>query len=210
MIRRREFITLLGGAAAAWPLAARAQQAERTRRVAVLMSASDSDPEYRGYVAAFRDELRKLGWSEGRNVRFDYRWGALDADVRQRLAKESVALQPDLILAQSTPTAVSLLRETRSIPVIFASAGDPVGDGFVENLAHPGGNATGFINMEASIAGKWLELLKEVAPDVTRVGFLFNPATAPGAGNYYMGPFRPPPSPSPCTRSLPLSVIPPG
>jgi putative ABC transport system substrate-binding protein len=187
-MKRREFITLVGGGAVAWPLAARAQQPER--RIGVLMSASEADPEYQGYVAAFREQLQKFGWIEGRNLRIDYRWRALDPESRQRFAMECVALQPDLILAQSTPTTASLLAQTRTIPVIFASAGDPVGDGFVTSLSRPGGNATGFINMESSIAGKWLELLKEVAPHVRRVAFLFNPTTAPGGGSYYLGPFK--------------------
>jgi ABC-type uncharacterized transport system substrate-binding protein len=183
-IGRREFITLLGGAAAAWPFVARAQQGERMRRIGVLMSAAETDRGYRDFLVTFRSELEKKGWTEHRNLRIDYRWQALDAASREKLAKELIALAPDLILAQSTPTAAALLRETASIPIIFASVGDPVGAGFVASLARPGGNATGFINMEATMAGKWLELLEQVAPGVKRVVLLFNPTTAPGKGSW--------------------------
>jgi putative ABC transport system substrate-binding protein len=188
-MKRREFITLLGGAAAAWPLAARAQQQERMRRTGVLMSASENDPEYQAYMSSFREGLQKFGWMDGRNIRIDYRWGALDAESRQRFAKELVAMQPDLILTQNTPTTASVLQQTRIIPIIFAAVSDPVGSGFVAGLPRPGGNVTGFIDMEASLAGKWLELLKEIAPRVARVAFLFNPATAPFA-EYYLMPFK--------------------
>src|SRR5262249_61580170 len=157
-MRRRELITLLGGAAAAWPLAARAQRGERMRQIGMLMAHSESDPEFEAYVAAFREGLQKLGWTEGRNIRIESRWGALDdAEVRQRSAKELVALQPDLILTQSTPPTASMLQQTRTIPVVFVIVADPVGSGFVESLAHPGGNATGFTVMEPTISGKWVE-----------------------------------------------------
>jgi putative tryptophan/tyrosine transport system substrate-binding protein len=189
-MRRRTFITLIGGAAAAWPLAARAEQpGERTRRIGVLLTFAESDTEGRARIAAFREELQKLGWTEGRNVRIDIHWGALDAKSRQRSAQELAALQPDLILSQDTPTTAALQRQTRAIPIIFASVGDPVGSGFVASLARPGGNVTGFTPMEGSMGGKWLELLKEIAPRVNRVAFMFNPATATYS-EIYVKPFK--------------------
>jgi putative ABC transport system substrate-binding protein len=188
-VKRREFISLLGGAAAAWPLAARAQQGDRMRRIGALMAYAENDPEGPVRIAAFREELQKLGWTEGRNIRSDIRWGALDPQSRQRLAQELAALQPDLILSQDTPTTAALLQQTRTIPIIFAVVADPVGSGFVASLARPGGNVTGFINMEPTLAGKWMELLKEIAPRVNRVAFLFNPATATYAENY-LNPFK--------------------
>ena len=187
-MRRREFITLLGGAAAAWPLAARAQQPDRVRRIGVLMGYAESDSEGQAQIAAFRDGLQKLGWTEDRNTRIDTRWATpADAESMQRFAKELVALQPDLILSQTTPTTAALLQETRTIPIVFALA-DPVGSGFVASLARPGGNATGFVGMEGSLGGKWLELLKEIAPRVARVAALFNPETATYA-EYYLKSF---------------------
>ena len=184
-MRRRQFITLLGGAAA-WPLAARAQQPERMRRVGVLMGYPEAQSEF----ASFIDELRKLGWVDGRNLRIDTRWGIpADPDSMHRFARELVALQPDLILSQSTPTTAALLQETRIIPIVFAIVADPVGSGFVASLARPGGNATGFVVTESSLGGKWLELLREIAPRVTRVAALFNPAMAPYA-EYYLKPFK--------------------
>jgi putative tryptophan/tyrosine transport system substrate-binding protein len=187
-VRRRAFITLLGGAAA-WPLAARAQQPERMRRIGVLMGYAESDPEAQAQIAAFRDGLQKLGWPEGSNIRIDTRWAApADAESMQRFAKELVALQPDLILSSTTPTTVALLRQTRTIPIIFNVA-DPVGSGFVASLARPGGNVTGFNVSEPGLAGKWLELLKEIAPRVARVAMLFNPATATYA-EYWLNPFK--------------------
>jgi putative ABC transport system substrate-binding protein len=187
-VRRREFITLLGGAAVAWPLAARAQQPEM-RRIGVLMSLAESDPEAQARVAAFRKGLQTLGWAEGRNVRIDIRWAASDATLMQRFAKELIALQPDLILSHNTPTTASLLQQTRTIPIVFVVVSDPVGSGFVASFPQPGGNVTGFTNIEPTMAGKWLELLKEIAPSVARVALLFNPATAPYA-EYYLGPFK--------------------
>jgi len=188
-MKRREFITLVGGAAA-WPLAARGQQPGRMRRIGMLMSASENDTEYQSLLATFRDELKKMGWGEGRNIGIDYRWKAVDEKSRQRLAKEVVALQPDLMLGQSTPTTAALLQQTSTIPIVFLSVGDPVGEGFVAGLSRPGRNATGFINMEAPMSGKWVELLKEIAPSVTKVAILFNPATAPRGGSYYFDPFK--------------------
>jgi putative ABC transport system substrate-binding protein len=159
------------------------------RRIGVLMAVPENDHEYQAFLAAFREGLQKLGWAEGRNIRIDTRWAALDAEAMQRFAKELVALQPDLIVSQSTPTTASLLQQTRTIPIIFALVIDPIGSGFVASLPRPGGNVTGFIAMEGSLAGKWLELLKEIAPRVTRVAFLFNPATAPYA-EYFLNPFK--------------------
>jgi putative ABC transport system substrate-binding protein len=185
-IRRREFITLLGGAAAAWPLAARAQQ--NFRRIGVLMTLPENSQEGQAWVAAFKDGLQKVGWSESRNIGIDARWGATDA-ASQRLAREVIATQPDLILAQNTPTTLALLKQTTTIPIIFANVADPVGSGLVASLSQPGGNVTGFINIEGSMSGKWLELLKEMMPPVNRVAFLFNPATAPYF-EYYLKPFR--------------------
>ena len=188
-MRRREFISLIGSAAVALPLAARAQQGERMRRIGVLMAFAESDPEGPGFVAAFREGLQKLGWAEGRNIRIDYRWAALDTELMQRFSKELVALQPELVLSSSTPTTAALLQETRTIPIIFANVIDPVGSGFIASLARPGGNVTGFTDNEASMVGKWLELLKEIAPRVNRVAFLFNPATATYA-EYYLNPYK--------------------
>jgi ABC-type uncharacterized transport system substrate-binding protein len=186
-MRRREFVSLLGGAAA-WPLAARAQQA--VRRIGVLMAFAGSDPEGQAFVAAFREGLQQLGWAEGRNIRIDTRWATPgDAESMQRFAKELVALQPELVLSSSTPTTAALLQQTRTIPIIFVNLSDPVGQGFVASFPRPGGNVTGFINMEPAMAGKWLELLKEIAPRVNRVAILFNPATAPYA-KYYLNPFK--------------------
>jgi len=189
-MRRRKFIALLGSLAGAWPLTARGQQLDRARRIGMLMSASENDTEYQGLLATFGDELRKMGWEQGRNVGIDYRWKAVDEKSRQRLAKELVALQPDLMLGQSTPTTAALLQQTSTIPIVFLSVGDPVGEGFVAGLSRPGRNATGFINMEAPMSGKWVELLKEIAPSVTKVAILFNPATAPRGGSYYFDPFK--------------------
>jgi len=185
-VKRREFITLLGGAAA-WPLAARAQQPDRMRRIGVLMAYADR--EYRSHLAAFREELQELGWTEGRDVQIDYRWAALDPESMRRFARELIALQPDVILSASSPTTASLLQETRSIPIIFANVSDPIGSGFVTSFARPGGNVTGFITMEPTMAGKWLELLKEIAPRVTKCALLFNPTTAPYA-EYFLNPFK--------------------
>jgi putative ABC transport system substrate-binding protein len=188
-IRRREFIFTLGGAAAAWPLAARAQQAGQMRRIGVLMAASENDPERQAFVAAFREGLQKLGWTEGRDIRIDIRWATSDAALMQRFARELVALQPDLILSHNTPTTATLLQHTRTIAIIFAAVSDPIGSGFVASFPRPGGNVTGFTNLEPAMTGKWLELLKEIAPSVARVALLFNPATAPYT-EYYLGRFE--------------------
>jgi putative ABC transport system substrate-binding protein len=187
-MRRREFITLIGGGAA-WPLTARAQQAERVRRIGVLTAYSESDPEAQARVGAFREGLQKLGWTEGRNIRIDARWATSDSALMQRFAEELVALQPELILSSSRPTTAALLHQTRTIPIIFAIVADPVGSGFVASFPRPGGNVTGFTDNQPTIAGKWLELLKEIAPRVARVAFLFNPVTAPHF-EYYLNPFK--------------------
>jgi ABC-type uncharacterized transport system substrate-binding protein len=189
-VHRRDFLKFIAGSAASWPLAASAQQAGRTRRIGVLMAHAENDPEFRTYVSAFREGLEKFGWKDGRNVHIDFRWGALDdAEARQRAAKELIELQPEIILTQNTPPTASMLQQTRTIPVVFVIVADPVGSGFVQNLARPGGNATGFTIMEPTITGKWLELLKEIAPRSKRAAFLFNPATTPFA-NIYLNPFK--------------------
>jgi putative ABC transport system substrate-binding protein len=181
-MRRREFITLLGGAAAAWPLAAGAQQA--ARRIGVLMAWAESDPGDQVRVQAFRARLRQLGWIDGGNVRVDYRWTAGVLDRFRTAAEELVALKPDVILADTTPSVVALLRETRTIPIVFVAVTDPVAQGLVTSLARPGGNLTGFTNHEFSMGGKWLGLLKDVAPNITRVGVIYNPTTAPYAESF--------------------------
>ena len=185
-MKRREFITLLGGAAVAWPLAARAQQGERVLLLAAIMGGrnADTDPEGRAWFAAFRQGLQELGWVEGRNFRADYRWPSGDLDRMRAIAKEFVDLKPDVIFAGNTPSVEALLSETHTIPIVFANLADPVGTGLVRSLARPGGNATGFTGFEYSLAGKWLEMLKEIAPAVTRVAVLFNPETAPFAQQY--------------------------
>jgi putative ABC transport system substrate-binding protein len=188
-VRRREFITLLGGAAAPWPLTARVQQPGGIRRIAVLMAFAEGDPGGQARVAAFREGLQKLGWAEGRNVRIDTRWATADVASIHRVAKELVALQPDLILSNSTPTTAALLQQTRTIPIVFAVVSDPVGSGFVASFARPGGNATGLTNIEPTMAGKWLELLREITPGVNRAAILFNPATATYA-KYYLNAFK--------------------
>jgi ABC-type uncharacterized transport system substrate-binding protein len=188
-MKRRKFIALFGGAAAAWPLAARAQQTERVRRIGVLMFSAESDQEGVSSVAAFREELRNLGWMEGRNSEIDIRWAAADVELMKRFAKELVALQPDLILTSSTAATAVMLQQTHTIPIIFVLVADPVGSGFVASLPRPGGNATGFTPIVGSLGGKWVELLKEIAPRVVRVTLLFNPPTAPFVEGY-LNPFK--------------------
>jgi len=187
-MRRREFLALIGSTA--WSLAAQAQQSERMRRIGVLMGYAESDWEAQAWVAAFREALQKLGWTEGRNVRIDIRWARADTGMMKRFAQELVALQPDLILSQITPTTAALLQQTRTIPIVFAMVADPVGSGFVANMSRPGGQVTGFATMEGSLGGKWLELLKEVAPGVARVAVLFNPTTAATFAEYYLNPLK--------------------
>src|SRR5262249_13917705 len=189
-MRRRKFIALLGGAAASWPLVARAQQGERMRRIGLLMGYAENDPEAQAWVAAFREGLQTLGWTEGRNIRIDTRWAWSDVRAMQRFAQELVALQPDLLLSQVTPTTAALLQQTRTIPVVFTMVADPVGSGFVASLSRPGGHVTGFATLEGSLGGKWLELLKEVAPRVARVAVLFNPTVAATFAEYYLNPMK--------------------
>ena len=184
-MKRREVIRLIGGAAAYWPLAVRSQQTDDVRRIGVVVNVAADDPEAQASVAAFKQTLQQLGWSEGRNLQIDFRGAAGDPERMQAFAKELVALQPLVILTRSTPVTAALLRQTRTIPIVFTVVSDPVGERFVESLARPGGNATGFTNVEFSLTGKWLELLKEVAPRIKRVAFIFNPKLAPGGGSYY-------------------------
>jgi putative ABC transport system substrate-binding protein len=183
-MRRREFVTLLGGAAAAWPLAARAQQPERMLRIAVLSNLTEDDPEARARDAAFVQGLQHLGWVDGRNVRIDYRYAAADPPRFRRYAGELVALAPDVAFAYTSPAVTALQQATSSIPIIFASVIDPVGAGIVETLARPGGLVTGFTVFEYGIAGKWLELLKEIAPTATRVAIIRDPAIPAGIGQF--------------------------
>jgi ABC-type uncharacterized transport system substrate-binding protein len=184
-VKRREFITLLGGAAAAgWPLAVCAQQSERVRRVGVLMPNAADDPEYQARMTAFLQGLAQLGWIDGRNVRIDTRWGVADADRIRKYAAELVALAPDVILAHSRGALAPLLQASRTVPIVFTNVADPVGAGYVDSLARPGGNATGFLVFEYSIAAKWLELLKEIAPSVTRAVVLRESAIAAGPAQF--------------------------
>jgi putative ABC transport system substrate-binding protein len=180
-MRRRQFIRLLGGAAT-WPLAARAQQPQRMRRIGVLMNLAADDPESPIRIAAFAQGLQELGWTVGRNVRIDTRWGASDVDRARRYAAELLALAPDVILASGAPSVAALQRATRTVPIVFANVVDPVGSGFVASLARPDGNTTGFSFFEYSLSGKWLELLKQIAPGVTRAAVLRDAALASGGG----------------------------
>jgi len=184
-MNRREAITLLGsGMAFAWPLAAHAQQADRMRRVGVLVNLAADDPNGKARLAAFLQGLQELGWIDGRNVRIDHRWAADDAERYRRYAAELVALAPDIILASGSQSVAALQQTTRTVPIVFASVIDPVGAGFVASLAHPGGNATGFTAFEYSMSGKLLELLKEIVPGVKRVAVLRDPAIAAGIGQF--------------------------
>jgi putative ABC transport system substrate-binding protein len=183
-MRRRAFITLLGGAAAAWPLAARAQQAERMRRIGILLNAAADDPQFQTWVGAFLQALALLGWTIGRNVRIDTRWAGANAAEVRRHAAELAALAPDVILAHGGSTVGPLLQATRTVPIVFPVAGDPVGAGLVDSLARPGGNATGFMDFEFSLGGKWLELLKQIAPSVTRAAVLRDPSQGSGTSQF--------------------------
>jgi putative ABC transport system substrate-binding protein len=189
-MRRREFITLIGGTVVAWPRAARAQQPGRMRRIGVLMEFDENDPEAKANLAGFTRGLAELGWTDGRNLRMDIRWAAADVDRTRMFAKELVDLQPEMILANTTPVTAALQRETRTIPIVFVNVADPIGAGFVASLPRPGGNLTGFISQEAAMAGKWLELLTEIAPGVKRAGIIFNPDTSPSGGSYYLPSFE--------------------
>ena len=183
-LKRRDLITLVGGTAVAWPLAARAQQAKQMRRIGVLLPATADDLEFQARLAAFVQALQQLGWTDGDNLRIDIRWGAGDAERMRRYAAELVALAPDAILAAGGATVGPLLQATRTAPIVFTMTQDPVGAGFVESLARPGGNVTGFTNFEYGIGVKWLELLKEIAPRVTRAAFLRDPAIPAGIGQF--------------------------
>ena len=193
MVRRRDFLTLLGGASAASalsrPFAASAQQGDRGARIGVLSAYAETDPLQRGYGSSFHRGLRDLGWIEGRNVHVDYRWSAGDVARMRMLAAELIQLAPDVILTTNSPTTAAALQETRTIPIVFVTVSDPLGSGFVASLARPGGNATGFTTVEGPMAGKWLEMLKEIAPRVAHVAFMFNPATASGGGSNFLEAF---------------------
>ena len=183
-MKRREFIGLLGGAAAVRPLAARAKQPGRMRRIGVLLNITADDPESQGRLAAFAQRLQSLGWVIGQNVRVDYRWGGGSVDAMRKHAEELVALAPDVILAQSTSAVAPLLQSTHAVPIVFTIVADPVGAGYVQSLAHPGGNATGFTGFEYAFAGKWLELLKEVAPSVTLAAVLREAGSVTGPAQF--------------------------
>jgi len=189
--RRREFVFMLGSTAAAWPLAAHAQQPVGMRRIGMLMAYAERDREGQAFVAAFREALAKLGWAESRSIQIDVRWASAssNAESRLRFAQDLIALHPDLIVSHGTPNTETLHQQTRTVPVLFVNVSDPIGSGFVTSFPKPGGNITGFITMEPTMAGKWVELLKEIAPGVTNCALLFNPKTAPYA-DYFVGPFN--------------------
>jgi putative ABC transport system substrate-binding protein len=180
-IRRREFVALLGSAAAAWPFAARAQQGDRVPRIGVLQSADENDAEQKRRLSAFTQALADLGWTDGRNVRIDLRWGRGDNNRIRALAQELVGLQPDIILVSPTAATIAVQRETRTLPIVFVNTGDPVVSGIVARLDRPSGNITGFATNEATLGGKWLELLSEIAPGLKRAAIMFNPDTAPAS-----------------------------
>jgi putative ABC transport system substrate-binding protein len=183
-LKRRDFITLFGGAAAAWPLTGRAQQGERTRRIAVLSGFAATDPEAQARIAALQQGLKELGWVEGRNLHIDFRWITVERPHTQALAKELIELKPELIVGQTTPAVAALAQETKTIPIVFVNIVDPIGGGFISDMARPGGNVTGFLNFEFSLAGKWLGTLKQIAPAVRRVALIFNPDRAPFAKSF--------------------------
>src|SRR5262245_56846547 len=186
-LKRREFITLLASTARTWPRTP-AAQGMVMRRIVVLMELAADEPQARSNVAALQRGLYKLGWSQGSNLRIDYRWAPDDPVLVWKFAKELVELQPEVIVAPSSPVVATLLGQTRNIPIVFVSISDPIGEGFVASFANPGGNVTGFPNFESSMTGKWVELLKDIAPGITRVGFLFNPQTTAGGGSYFLRP----------------------
>jgi putative tryptophan/tyrosine transport system substrate-binding protein len=183
-MRRREFAMLFGGAAVYWPFAARAQQPERMRRIGVLMNRAEGDPDGRDRIATFLQALQQLGWTDGRNARIDIRWGGDDADTERRYAAELAALAPDVILAAGTLAVTALQHVTSTLPIVFVGVGDPVGAGVVDGRARPGGNITGFMVFEFSLSGKWMELLKEIAPGVARAAVLFDPDNPAGIGDF--------------------------
>jgi putative tryptophan/tyrosine transport system substrate-binding protein len=183
-MKRREFIALLGGAAATWPHAVRAQQPERVRRIGVLQAAAADDPDVQANSAAFVQGLQQLGWTDGRNVRIDYRWGAGNAETIRGHAAELAAFAPDVILASGNAAMEPMLQATRTVPIVFVNVADPVGAGFVESLARPGGNVTGFMQFEYSLSAKWVELLKQIAPNVTRAAVIRDPSITAGIGQF--------------------------
>ena len=183
-MKRREFISLIGSASVAWPLAARAQQPERVRRIGVLSGLAENHPDTQALKAAFLQGLQQLGWTDGRNVQIEYRWGAGDADNIRKYATELAALAPDVILVTGAASVGALLQATRTVPIVFTIVPDPVGSGFVASLARPGGNATGFMMFEYAISGKWPELLKQIAPSVTRAAVLRDPTIPAGIGQF--------------------------
>ena len=184
-MQRREFITLLGGAVAAWPLAARAQQPVRVRRIGAMILYSEDTPQSRKVIAAFEQGMKKLGWVIGRNLQIDYRFSISEPASAQLAINELLSLAPDLILAHSVSAVRAAQKATRTLPIVFTAVSEPVTLGFVAGLAHPGGNTTGFTNLEPSVGGKWLELLKEIAPKVTRIAFMYNPASSPALPLFY-------------------------
>ena len=198
-LRRRDFITLLGGAAA-WPFAAWAQQSGRMRRVGVLEGVAEDNVQAQPRRAAFQQELERLGWVEGRNARFDYRYGAGVADRYQAIAKELLVLQPDVVLATTTPAVAALKSESGAISIVFTFVSDPIGSGFITSLARPGGNITGFLNLEATIASKWLGMLEEITPQLRRAAFMANPKTTPF--DYWL------PEAQAAPRSLEIELLP--
>ncbi len=201
-MRRREFIAGLASTTA-WSGLARAQRSDRPRRVGVLTAWEESDPEAKVWLSGFTQGLAALGWTEGRNLRMDVRWAPGNLDLMRTFAKELVELQSDVILAQSTPVTAALQRETRSIPIVFVIVSDPLGSGFAQSIPHPGGNITGFVHNEPSLGGKWLELLKVIAPDIKQVAAMFNPDTAPTAKPYYFPSFE---AAARASRVMPISA----
>ena len=189
-MHRRDFIKVIAASAVTWPTTVRAQSVERMRRVGVLMGYAQSDRDAQSFLSAFVQSLQQSGWTVGQNVLIKSRWAGADANLIQKFPKELVELQPDVILANTTPVTVTLHRETHTIPIVFVIVSDPVGAGLVTNLSQPGGNVTGFINVEASLGGKWLELLKEIAPRIQRAAIMFNPDTAPDHGSYFSSSFE--------------------
>ena len=204
-MRRREFITLLGGVAAAWPVVTRAQQGERMRRVGVLLPAAADDAEYQARVGAFLQGLQQSGWTIGRNVRINTRWATANAAEIRRHAAELAALAPDVIVAHGAGAVGTLLQATRTVPIVFPVLGDPVAAGFVDSLARPGGNVTGFMNFEFSMGGKWLELLKQIAPQVTRAVVLRDTAEGSGTSQFAQAPDHPRVDMVQLTRWVPLA-----
>jgi putative ABC transport system substrate-binding protein len=201
-MQRREFIAFVGGAALTWPLRTNAQQPQRMRDIDVLMGIAESDPAQESFVLAFTRALQDLGWQDGRNIRIEYRWGAGDAEKIRRFAREIVERKPDLIVGHTSPVVAALKAQTSTIPIVFTQVSDPVGSHFVDGLARPGGNITGFTNLESSMGAKLMELLKEVAPNTSRVALMFNPLTSPDGGSYFLKPVEA------AAPSLKLAMVP--